>query len=352
MEQKNKNKINSNEKTLLSINFKVFALIMSTLSVIFLCGCDFEDSGIPQIFSICIFFIGGMFISAYMGFTGIIGAILLLFSLFSLLNPTFFEAILIKLTGDTSILLLTNSFITLLIMLAAGFLFVLLGIYMKHKKKKAAELAKQNELYFKMETNREYVKNTGKTPCIECKGTGYLCEEDGKIDICENCCGLGYLPETEEEKAQFDKAKAHKKNKEIAGTAVGCGCAVCWLIIILVTCYSCNVVYEKKQLAEKKEKIKIELVENRIKWNEHRTAMFSLKNTGCDLEKQTIEFKTHGYSNGKEITRTSRCKIDFWPANETKYFEIGNSEFVDSNLYRMCFTIHYEDVEKDFDWSF
>ena len=346
MEQKNKNKINSNEKTLLSINFKVFALIMSTLSVIFLCGCDFEDSGILQIF--CIFFIGGMFVSAYMGFTGIIGAILLLFSLFSLLNPAFFEAILIKLTGDTSILLLTNSFITLLIMLAAGFLFVLLGIYMKHKKKKAAELAKQNELYFKMETNREYVKNTGKTPCNECKGTGYH-HKDNDISTCSNCYGLGYLPETEEEKAQFDKAKAHKKNKEIAGTVVGCAV---WLIIILVTCYSCNDVDEKKQLAEKKEKIKIELVENRIKWNEHRTAIFKLKNTGCDLEKQTIEFKTHGYSNGKEITRTSKCEIDFWPANETKYFEIGNSEFVDSNLDRMCFTIHYEDVEQDFDWSF
>lgn len=45
-------------------------------------------------------------------------------------------------------------------------------------------------------------------------------------------------------------------------------------------------------------------------------------------------------------------QIDFWPANETKYFEIGISEFVDSNLDRMCFTIKYEDVEKEFDWSF
>lgn len=300
---------------------------MSTLSVIFLCGCDFEDSGIPQIF--CIFFIGGMF-SAYMGFTGVIGAILLLFSLFSLLNPAFFEAILIKLTGDTSILLLTNSFITLLIMLAAGFLFVLLGIYMEHKKKKAA-------MILKLETNREYVKSTGVPPCNECKGTGYLCEEDGEIDICENCCGHGYL-QTEEEKARF---RAKKR-----------GVFLTRLILILLSFFVAWMMDSCNDDDKKKEKIKIELISNKIERNKHGTAMFSLKNTGCDLEKQTIEFKTHGYSNGKEITRTSRCKIDFWPANKTKYFEIGNSEFVDSNLDRMCFTIKHEDVEKDFDWSF
>lgn len=319
MEQKNKNKINSNEKTLLPINFRIFAFILSTLSICFLCGCNANEAGN----AIGVFFLIGLvsaFLYSYVGGIGIIGALLLLFSVWPLLGSK---------SASIGFFIFESSHIRQ-IMFAAGLLFILVGTYMQHKKKKAA-------MILKMETNREYVKSTGVPPCNECKGTGYLCEEDGEINICENCCGHGYL-QTEEEEARF-RAKER-------GVFLTC------LILILLSSFVAWMMYSCNDDDEKKEKIKIELISNKIKWNEYGTAKFSLKNTGCDLEKQTIEFKTHGYSNGKEITRTSRCKIDFWPANAIKKFEIGNSEFVDSNLDRICFTIKYEDVEKEFDWPY
>ena len=78
--------------------------------------------------------------------------------------------------------------------------------------------------------------------CENCRGSGYVSDLDGHLDVCEKCWGLGYIVAKEEPKPKEEgPEKQVKRNSMYVMLAIT---ASSWGIIVLFSLYIAFSIYD------------------------------------------------------------------------------------------------------------
>ncbi|MDS0256691.1 hypothetical protein ApAK_03220 [Thermoplasmatales archaeon AK] len=69
--------------------------------------------------------------------------------------------------------------------------------------------------------------------CDNCSGSGWVTDQDGHIDVCERCWGLGYIEETEQPKPVADQGnlKAIRRIQRNAAIILASVVGVIYLVL-------------------------------------------------------------------------------------------------------------------------